>query len=328
MPTPSITVIIPTFNPSAELLFQVLEALKGQSLSPDAWELIIVDNASTNQVLDTISLGWHPNAVIVQEPRQGLTYARICGFSKAQSSILILVDDDNVLDSHYLEWALQIFTGNATLGAAGGKVLPYFITPPPVWINEVFRLLSLRDFGEQAIISNPAEPITAFPYFAPIGGGMAIRKESLTGYLKKVNSNECIELVADRKGEQLSSCGDNDIILHIMESHWSVGYFPQLSLTHIIPAKRLSLHYLSRLSYESSRSWVQVLQAHNISPWERISKSTVLLRKWKAYFFVKAWKKEANYLRWREICGIFDETAQPAKKQSLVRISNTHEHSY
>jgi glycosyltransferase involved in cell wall biosynthesis len=44
--TPVISVVIPTHNPRMDYLARVIDALRGQTLSKDLWELVIVDNGS------------------------------------------------------------------------------------------------------------------------------------------------------------------------------------------------------------------------------------------------------------------------------------------
>ncbi len=41
-----VSVVIPTHNPRKDYLARVVDALRGQTLSKDLWELLIVDNGS------------------------------------------------------------------------------------------------------------------------------------------------------------------------------------------------------------------------------------------------------------------------------------------
>ena len=84
--------------------------------------------------------------------------------------------------------------------------------------------------------------------------------------------------------------GDCDINLTLLDEGWGVGYFPQLKLTHLIPAGRLTKDYLARLNRGISCSWVQVLDMHEIRPWSKISQWTVFPRKVRAFFNYQPWK--------------------------------------
>ncbi|SEO23546.1 Glycosyl transferase family 2 [Mucilaginibacter gossypiicola] len=299
-----LSVIIPTYNPDAARLQQTLLALKNQSLPADEWELVIIDNNSTNNFEQQINLSWHPAAKIIRETKQGLTYARLKGFNESTGDIIVMADDDNILDSAYFEKASNIFGQNPKMGAIGGKSVPLFETTPPKWLGEFYGSLALRDLGD--------EPITAtwnneYPNAAPIGAGMAIRREAITSYIKKITFGK--NSISDRTGNSLSSGGDNDMVLEILKSSWQVGYFPELMLQHIIPAQRMEADYLARLLSSTNKSWIQLLQNHDINPWQQVTKTGALLRKTKAWFSYKAWKSKPDYIKWQGACGTFDGLA-------------------
>ena len=141
----AVSIIIPTHNPRRVYLERVLKGLKRQTLPIEKWELVIVDNASTQM--------WGvSNARIVREERLGLTYARVRGFQESQGEIVVMVDDDNVLKPDYLERAVGILEKNPQLGAVGGKALPEFEIEPPEWLKGRPKGLGLRDLGEGSII--------------------------------------------------------------------------------------------------------------------------------------------------------------------------------
>jgi glycosyltransferase involved in cell wall biosynthesis len=299
-----LSVIIPTYNPDATRLEQTLTGLKGQSLPADQWGLIVIDNNSSNNFWQQLDLSWHPAAQIVHETKQGLTYARLKGFNESTGNIIVMVDDDNILDAGYLEKVLNIFRQNPQMGAIGGKSIPLFESTPPEWLDEFHGSLALRDLGDEPLL---ATWNNEYPACAPIGAGMAIQRKALTSYIEKITSGK--SKISDRTGNSLSSGGDNDMVIGILKSGWQVGYFPELTLQHIIPAQRMLADYLARLLNSTNKSWVQLLQSHDINPWQPIAKSGALLRKAKAWFTYKAWKNKPNYIKWRGACGTFDGLA-------------------
>ena len=296
-----LSVIISTYNPDLNRLDQTLAAMQRQTLDIKLWELLIIDNNSSNRFIDLTDISFQPNTSILHEPRQGLTYARLKGFAAVKGSIIVMVDDDNILAPGYLQSVLNIFRINPKLGAAGGKSLPLFEVEPPVWLPEFYSNLALRNLGEQVIFKDWQHE---YPASAPIGAGMAIRKEALRSYLDKAASGQ--NLISDRTGNSLTSGGDNDIVLEVLKSGWQVGYFPELVLQHIIPAQRMRVHYLARLVNNTNRSWVQLLNRHGISQWQQLSGLGAAIRKIKAYFTYKAWKNKVAYIKWQGACGMYD----------------------
>jgi glycosyltransferase involved in cell wall biosynthesis len=305
---PLISVIIPTHNPHPVRLSRTLAGLQTQSLPTATWELIVVDNGSSPGInFSSINIGWHPNPKIVREDRLGLTRARLAGIEASQGEFLVFVDDDNVLDPHYLKQVEETFRRSPTLGALGGKSIPEFEVPPEAWVDQFWVCLALRDFGDQSQVYCYADslPERHHPQFAPIGAGMAIRREAAEHYVSCIANNPQ-RLALDRTGKSLQSGGDCDINLTLLAAGWAVGYFPQLQLTHLISANRLTKDYLARLNYASSRSWIQVLNAHNLRPWPQIPTWSVLPRQIKAFLSYQAWCDPANYIRWRGACGMFE----------------------
>jgi glycosyltransferase involved in cell wall biosynthesis len=296
-----VSVIIPTYNPDVSRLNQTIEGLRSQTLDQRFWEILVIDNNSDNNFISRLELSWHKDIKILKEQKQGLTYARMKGFSEARGEILVLVDDDNVLNEHYLQSTFDIYNNYPALGAIGGKSIPIFENDPPDWLPDFYDNLALRDLGDTIIIDSWGNK---FPYSAPIGAGMAIRKEALNSYIAKINSGETV--ITDRNATSLSSAGDNDIIIEILKSGWQTAYFPGLSLNHLIPKERLSVEYLSRLLNNSSKSWIELLDRHGINPWSRIPAWTVPIRKLRTWFLYGAWKSSANYIKWKGACGMFE----------------------
>lgn len=303
-----VSVIISTHAPNPLRLEKTLHGLRGQTLTRKRWELLVVDNATPDpQYVLSFDFSWHPSARIIREERLGLTWARMAGIQSSQGEYLVFVDDDNVLHPNYLENVLEIFQQNPQLGAIGGKSLPEFEIEPESWVTQFYKCLALRDLGEEALIfyEDRAFQPKRYPEFAPIGAGMALQRQAVEPYVNRILTNR-IGVVLDRTGKNLSSGGDNDIILTILNAGWAVGYFPQLQLSHLMPASRLTKEYLARVNRASSRSWIQVLDLHGIRVWQKIPRWTVLLRKIKAFFIYQPWKDSAAYVRWQGACGLFE----------------------
>jgi glycosyltransferase involved in cell wall biosynthesis len=309
--TLSLSVIICAHNPRRDYLAETLASLRAQDLEPTVpWELILVDNASAPPLADWVDLAWHPRARIVVEPRLGLTHARLRSFHESEGEILIYVDDDNVLDPDVLRLSLAALRSDPDLGAIGGKVIARYEAPPPPWFDGLGLDLACRDLGEATIYGawEPGSGPRDYPACAPIGAGMAIRREAYADYVAAAET-DAVRQGLGRKGADLSSGEDNDMVMTLLEIGWKVAYLPQLRLEHLIPARRLTADYLSQYAYSSNRTWVQVLGLHGIRPWGAIGAWSRGLRKARAYLRQRAWGSPAAYIRWRAACGLIDGRA-------------------
>jgi glycosyltransferase involved in cell wall biosynthesis len=301
---PRLSVILCTHNPDTHRLTRTLHGLMTQTLDWETWELIVVDNASAVALALPIGPEHRSKIRVVRESRLGLSQARATGVLGANGEVLVFVDDDNVLAPDYLEKTLAAFERLPRVGAIGGKSLPEFERPPHPWQEEFLPLLALRDLGPVEQFSLPpldGRRVAEYPKCAPIGAGMAVRRVALNEWLAQSS-----DAIADRRGTDLGSGGDNDIVLSVLHAGWAVAYLPELKLKHLIPAKRLDPRYLGRLNRGIQRSWMMVLTRHGINPWPEIPRGTLWLRQFKSWFSHRAWRDPAARIRWEGSRGHFE----------------------
>lgn len=299
---PAISVLLTTHNPHLGRLTRTLQGLSEQSLPPERWELVIVDNASDPPLQNT-GLGFDSfsNCNLVQEPRLGVAFGRRAAILNSRAPIIVFVDDDTVLDPEYLERTFQIFGRFPRLGVGGGKgVAEFEAGPPESWVTEFFPLLAIRDFGENEVVYKKSDPLV-YPQFGPICAGMIGRRDAMILWAHESEAGSI-----GRRGAELGNGEDLDIVMHLFRAGWEVGYFPQLVFTHLIPPKRVTRKYLAELEYGTSKSCIKLYSLHKLAEQAPIPQWTVSLRKWRAYFRHRAWAGPAEYVRWKRICGIFD----------------------
>ncbi|MFM8892087.1 MAG: glycosyltransferase [Planctomycetia bacterium] len=238
----SASVVICTHNPRASLLARTVESLRAQTEPAERWEFILVDNNSTPPVSERIDLAWHPAARIVREERTGLTHARLRGIAEATAPLIIFVDDDNVLARDYVETAIRIGAEHPFLGAWGGTIRGEFETPPPHWARQHLGLLAIRDCHRATWTNEPYGSQST-----PVGAGMCIRKQVADAYAA-ATAGDPLRIALGRAGSSMMACEDTEMAHASFEFDLGVGVFPQLSLTHLIPAERLQPGYLERVA--------------------------------------------------------------------------------
>lgn len=237
----AISVVICSHNPKLAYIDRVLDALKLQTLPLTEWELLLIDNASSPPLAETIDLSWHPNARVIPEEQLGVVYARLRGLKESYGAISITVDDDNVLDLDYLRSALEIGARYPLLGVWGGQALPEFDGgSPEEWTRSVWPLLAIAQFDKDSW-SNLENEETM-----PVGAGMCIRKIVAQKYIDLVREDPR-RLTLGRRGELLISCEDFDLALCALDIGLGMGRFARLKLVHILPIRRLTEEYLLKL---------------------------------------------------------------------------------
>jgi glycosyltransferase involved in cell wall biosynthesis len=247
-----ISVIICTYNPREEYLQRTISSVINQTLTPDEYELIVVDNNSQVNIAE-FNISKESSIKLIKEPRQGLNYARECGAQIAQGDIIVFVDDDNLLNLNFLSVARSIFNQNSKIGVMSGQILPiYEKKPGRYFIKNIQNCLAIRSFPTDHLY------LTSIPqgnmYF-PIGAGMCIRKEILLEYYNKQDpKNEII----GRQGHKLTSGEDIDIDLFALSKGYLVGVTNKLITSHIIPRSRTRYSYIIKLKKAQMWSSLQI----------------------------------------------------------------------
>lgn len=245
-----LSVIIPTHNPRMDYLNLVLEGLSKQSLPTSQWELIVVDNCSSNLLTNHLDITWHQNARVVREENLGLTHARIHGFRQSIGNLIVLVDDDNVLADDYLEEARIIASSYPHLGSwSGNQELVY--EQKEFAIHEKHEYLIGGRRVTSAIWSNDLNHHASTPW----GAGMCVRRVVATEYLKRLDDKPYLRKL-DLIGERRIYGGDTDIAYTGCTIGYGKGVFPQLKLRHLISANRCTEDYLIRVTEGHSYSAV------------------------------------------------------------------------
>jgi len=310
----AVSVIVCTYNPAPHRIDATIRALAGQTMPVQDFEIVVVDNASAPQLCDVWGL---KNLRLTREPRQGLTHARLRGMRETKAPVLVFVDDDNLLSPDYLMAVAAGFSRDSLLGGLGGRIDPEWEAgPPPAWTNEFLDLLAVRDLGEEPISAGLGVP-PRYPACAPVGAGMAVRREALAPWAETLCNGVA---TLDRTGSSLSSGGDNDIVLHMLRAGWQVGYNPTLRLRHIIPAARTAPGYLGRLTESIMISWIDVLDHHGLRPWGQCHPALLHLRLARLFLRATPWISPAHYIRWKARQGQIIGRSKLSAKRSVAGV--------
>ena len=308
MNAPTISVVIPTRNPDPGRLGEVLAALRIQTFPAESCEICLVDNAS-NPALVAGDLDRSGRLRVAREETPGLLAARLCGLKHTTGRFVVFIDDDTVPAPDFVSAAVTFMDAHPQIGTAGGKILPRYAMPPPVWLESFAWLLALRDNGP-APLEWSAKSGTPLPPWTPIGAGLLVRRAALVpGYLRHVAAHAAEIGRISWRGQGAGGVEDKDLVLHCLRAGWSTGYNPAMVLTHIIPSQRMQLAYFEKLLPPMEKMWAQTLQAHGFETRAPIPPWTVPLRRAKAWAVFQAWRSPVHRLRWLESCGYLEGLA-------------------
>ncbi|MGE4544892.1 MAG: glycosyltransferase family 2 protein [Pedobacter sp.] len=146
-----ITAIICTHN-RADYLSRALDSLVCQSLPLDQYEILVVDNASTDGTASLVReyQAKYPHLGYLREDNLGLSIARNRGWQAARADYVAFLDDDAAACHEWLETLLEVFQRiTPTPGFIGGKVTLDWETSRPAWLTDsMLSPLAYLDYGE------------------------------------------------------------------------------------------------------------------------------------------------------------------------------------
>lgn len=233
---PGVSVIICCYN-SAERLPATLRYIALQKVPSNIlWELIIIDNLSsdaTNAVAqqEWLRIGSPSQLRIVKECRQGLVYARQKGAEEACYSLLLFCDDDNWLEEHYIDNAFNIMQQYPNVAVLGGRSTAVFESESPYWFSRFEKAYAVGRPMQHTGIANERSYIA--------GAGMVIRASAFS--LLQLSGFQ--HLLSGRKGNTVLSGEDAEICLVLLLLGFDLYYDDRLYFQHYIPEKRLSWNY-------------------------------------------------------------------------------------
>lgn len=244
-----ISVILCTHNPRPDYLARALASLRVQTFDRRRWEFLLIDNASTPPLDNGWDLSALPLARTIREERLGLTAARLRGIAEASGDLLVFIDDDNVLAPDYLEQAAAIAASSPHLGVLGsGTLVPEFEVPPPPELASRTEILALRTVPAPLWSNNPNDYRCV-----PWGAGIVVTKPIARRYGRFLDERNLTSLVG-RRGQHLFSGEDDLFSWTSIAAGLGFGVFPQLHVTHLIAARRLTQAYFLRLIRDSAYS--------------------------------------------------------------------------
>lgn len=217
---PLASIIIGTYNRS-EMLQRLLRSLKAQTLPPELYEVIVVNDGSSDNTEEVCSdmKKQMPNLrYIATEDNYGLSIARNSGIANATGEYILFTDDDCIAAGNWVE---RMCAALGTEQIAAGAVA-----------SESGNLLAL------------CHNIAEFHPFLP--GRPAGHVEFVAGANLGIRGDVLAELNGFR--EDMLLAGDMDFILRARTKGYRAVFFPDVVVTHAPNRNTVSslLRYASR----------------------------------------------------------------------------------
>lgn len=232
-----VSVIICTLNHAA-CLQKAIQSLVDQTLPKEQYEIIVVDNGSTDNTKATVEgFKRFENLRYIYEPVLGLSQARNTGWQNAEGEYVAYIDDDAIACPKWLESIVTAFeTVKPQPGSVGGKVIPVWEAERPAWLpKEMENAFAIVDRGDKPrFLTEEHEH--------HVGCNVVYQREIL---------QECggFNTNLGRKGTNLLSNDENLIRSYIRQHNLGIYYNPEICVEHLIPAERLVKRFFYRRAF-------------------------------------------------------------------------------
>lgn len=231
---PEISIVVCTYNRAA-LLKGALESLVAQDASPALFEVIVVDNNSTDE---TQSVTASFNGIdSINEAEQGLSAARNAGFRRARGHYVAYLDDDSRADPSWVTRAVKIISEQKP-DYFGGPIYPFYTNEKPEWF---------KDDYETRVHHTETGPLPETCYIS--GSNMVFRRsilERLNGFLTTLGM----------RGRVTDYGEEVNLIVRARKAGYENGYYDhQLLIRHHVPPEKMKIGFLFRYHFRCGLKW-------------------------------------------------------------------------
>lgn len=206
-------------------------------------KITFIDNNCTDETISILQTRLKKNWRLLKETRQGLNFARSLAVLNSTADILVFCDDDNILEQNYIENVTFLFNKYPNLGAVGpGIVIP--VDENLKLLDELYRsFFQYKEHDHELLLAGPSYGWQNMP----AGTGLCMRRDIALSFFKKLELGTYKS--TDRKGNQLSSGGDTQLVYEALKLGYVAGISGRLALKHLTIKRKLQRNYIQRMYF-------------------------------------------------------------------------------
>lgn len=237
------SVVVCTRN-RARFLERAIDSVVAQEYPKDRYELIVVDNDSsdgTRALVERYLISAPVSVSYNIERRLGVSFARNLGVERARHEYVAFLDDDAVAAPGWLA-AFDVAIREYGARVAGGRVDPVIepgVEPPTWWTDRDIRCL----FGLDHAHLCPGERVVAIRWPLWLGGGNSVYSKRL------LRDHGGFRTHFGPTGRRRRAAEDIDLNVRLERAGVPIYYAREALITHRITAERLTRRYVWRRTY-------------------------------------------------------------------------------
>jgi glycosyltransferase involved in cell wall biosynthesis len=235
--TPDVSIVMPTYNRGPLLSGAVQSVLAQRPAITPAFELIVVDNNSTDDTREIIERFARTDGRVryVFEPQQGSSHGRNAGIREARAPLVAFIDDDVRAEPEWVAAIVRAFEQYPHANVVGGRVLPIWPVDPPAWLTrDHWSPLALVDYGDVPAAMDAEHPLCL------VSANLSLRR-----HVFDVVGGFAPDLGLVKAGT-LGSVEDHEFLLRVLRAGNTVFYDPRITVHADIQPNRLARAYHRR----------------------------------------------------------------------------------
>lgn len=235
-----LSIIICTYDRS-ELLADCLQALTEQSVSAEGFEVIVVNNNSSD---DTAAVAnayadKFPSFKLVNEARQGLSHARNKGLEVATNEWVIYLDDDAKAATDFVARAHWMIA-QGQYKVFGGIFLPWYKYGRPIWFKDAYA--SNKKYKNIRTLHGDDYAC---------GGIMAFEKKLLQQY-------RGFDPALGMSGTRVAYGEETEVQYRMRRDGIAIGYDPEWIIYHLVAPYKLHVEWFFKAAFAWGRDRILV----------------------------------------------------------------------
>jgi glycosyltransferase involved in cell wall biosynthesis len=246
-----LTVLLATRNRS-KILRATLESFCGLRAPDSGWNLVVVDNGSSDQTSETVK-GFFDRLPLqfLTEQRRGKNFALNTALPHIDGDLTVLTDDDVLPQPDWLLRLRHAADVHPEFSIFGGPILPRWEVPPPPWVKWVPQ-------GAAYAVTDPTweeGPIAASSVWGP---NTAIRSAV---FKAGIDFNSQI----GPSGNNYAQGGDTELTRRLESLGHRAWHVHDAIVEHFVRQEQLDLAWVMRRATRHGRGEFRLGQIHELA---------------------------------------------------------------
>ena len=244
-----VSIVVCTYN-RAGILMETLEALENQSADKSLYEVIVVNNNSTDLTREVAErfASQNINFRVVLETLQGASYARNRGFAEAKAEWVAYLDDDSRALSNYVERLIYVIR-KYDFDGFGGVYLPWYKYGRPKWFKDHYGSNTGSIF-KTGIIPD---------HLYCSGGNCAFKKT----VLEEVGG---FPLYLGPRGDRFSYGEETLLQVRMRKEGKKIGFDPELMVDHVVMPHKLRVSWFFKSDFSHGKDYWRIFDTKPTVP--------------------------------------------------------------